>query len=261
MIVFAIIISFLWQDEITSPFGTHHILEFCESELFPDTVQNSEVGSSSNCSNYEKHSSSYQIHLSNITVDNEIPPPPPTTGTSSGSPSTPTVAAAKNSSSMSIIFDEDHIENDISVAIDFTTSPSSFSHHYHYINNNNNNNQEPFHTSSLNSQLPLGDMATNGYGPERWSTVAPPPPMIAPPLSTSYEEECMSSYMRLYLPQFSAESSGAFTGSTGYLGTDLSHQDLEFQGDNTALFIPDNMHRAFNFAELQVFHYKLIYIY
>ncbi|KAH6770085.1 hypothetical protein C2S52_014888 [Perilla frutescens var. hirtella] len=194
----------------------------------------------------------------------------PATGTSSGGgPSTPTVttaAAATTNSNMSIIFDDPTEENDISAAIDFSTSPSFHHDHHQYMSSNNNNvnmNEEALDISSLNNQLPLGDMATtNGsslhtahqYGHERWS------------LSSSYEEECLSSYMgRLkssqpaacslidtimvpYLPPaatmnvpFSAETSGAFTGTALMLAT-----DLEFQGDNTALFIPDNMQRVFN---------------
>ncbi|XP_047967663.1 zinc finger protein CO3-like isoform X2 [Salvia hispanica] len=228
-------------EAISSPIG-NHLLEFSESELFP----NSEVGST----NFEKHPS-YQIHLSNITAgmnildDNEIPPPP------SAPPKDYTMPPP-------ILFDDD---SDISAAIDFTTSPS-FSHHQYISsssNNNNNNNdidininindddadQDAFDISSLSSQL---DMAPNGssYG-ERWP---------------GYEEECMPSFMRLkasqpqpggslmdsmmvpYLPPPtvpfpSAQSSGAFMGM-------LPSQDLEFQVDNNGFFIPDNMQRVFN---------------
>ncbi|KAL1535694.1 hypothetical protein AAHA92_28447 [Salvia divinorum] len=241
-------------EAISSPNGSH-LLEFSESELFPS----SEVGST----NFEKHPS-YQIQLSNITAgmnildDNEIPPPP-----------TAAAAPSKNNAMPSILFDDD---NDISAAIDFTTSPS-FTHHQYIsssnnndinininINNDNDNNddanQDAFDISALNSQL---DMAPDGssslqYG-ERWPTAAP------------YEEECMPSFMRLkpsqaqpgslmdsmmvpYLPPPtvpfpSAQSSGAFMGM-------LPSQDLEFQVDNTGFFIPDNMQRVFNCsADLQ----------
>lgn len=116
--------------------------------------------------------------------------------------------------------------------------------------------------------------------PERWPVVAPPPtsvPMLAP-LPTSFEEECLPSshvpsYMRTlrssqpacsiidpmmapYLPPpFSSENSGLFAGGGGLmLGNDISHQDLDFQGDSGALFLPDNITRAFNCSsELQVF--------
>ncbi|KAG6395226.1 hypothetical protein SASPL_145867 [Salvia splendens] len=204
----------------------NHVLEFSESELFP----NSDVGSTI----FEKHPS-YQIQLSSITAgmsildDNEIPPPPST-----------------NTMPPPILFDDD---SDISAAIDFTTSPS-FSYHQYLSSSSNNNdndddaNQDAFDISSLSSQL---DMAPNGssYG-ERWP---------------GYEEECMPSFMRLkasqpqpaslmdsmmvpYLPPPtvpfpSAQSSGAFMGM-------LPSQDLEFQVDNTGFFIPDNMQRVFN---------------
>ncbi|KAI3469834.1 hypothetical protein Pfo_026497 [Paulownia fortunei] len=284
-------------EEITSPLGAH-LFEFCESELFPETLQNSEVASSSNgC--YEEHSS-YPTQLSitadmnkyNTSTDNEIKPPAITATAPSTGPSTPTVTATRNSN-LSIIFDdatEDQIENDISASIDFTPSPSFSAPHHQYLNNsssNNNNNQEPFNISSLNNQLSLGDTVNGSlhtahqYDPERWSTVAPPSavvPILGPPLPTSYEEECLPSvpsYIRFrssqpscslidpmmapYLPSgsmsapFSAESSGMFAGSGGLmLGTDLSHQELEFQGDNGGLFLPDTMPRVFNCSnELQ----------
>ncbi|KAK6161217.1 hypothetical protein DH2020_004598 [Rehmannia glutinosa] len=282
-------------DEITSPLGAH-ILEFCESELFPETLQNSEVASSSNCC-YEEHSSypsqptitTDMNKYNTTTTDNEINPPPPpiTTTTTAAAPSSPTAAQNTN---LGIIFEDtadDQLENDISASIDFTDSPPfSVPHHHQYLNNNNNNNnsiQEPFNINPLNNHLSLGDHMVNGslhqYAPERWATVAAPPsavvPVLVPPLTTSYEEECLPSvpsYIRLrpsqtacslmdtmmppFLPQgnmnapFSAESSGIFTGGGGLmLG---NHQELDFEGDNAGLFLPDNIPRVFNCSnELQ----------
>ncbi|XP_057781482.1 zinc finger protein HD1-like isoform X2 [Salvia miltiorrhiza] len=227
-------------EEFSNPNIGSHLLEFSESELFPETVQNSEVGS--NTYDHEKQSS-YQIQLSNITVemsnfntstniDDEIKPPPPPP---------PIVAAAGT------LFDE---ENDISAAIDFTTSPS-FSHHQYISNNsssnNNNNNidnnndndasQEAFDISSLNGQLDM--TAASG-----WAAAGP------------YEEECMSSFMRMkasqplidsiMVPYLGPPPGIPFTTSTQSSGAFMGMQDLEFQGDNAAFFIPDNMQRAFN---------------
>ncbi|CAI9776024.1 unnamed protein product [Fraxinus pennsylvanica] len=206
-------------EEIGSPLGAQ-ILEFCESELFPETLQNSEVASSSNCC-YEDHTS-YPANLSittdmsnftstmNLTLQHDMkrvaaamtatPSVPFTT-----SPSEPTVTSTisptntKNNGNFSIIFDSaEDIDNDISASIDFTPSPT-FSVPQYY-NNNNNNNQEQFEFLSLNNQISAGDVVDGSmshYPPE------PPPPVPLlglPPLPTAYDEECLSSmpsYMRL----------------------------------------------------------------
>ncbi|KAI3459548.1 hypothetical protein Pfo_016211 [Paulownia fortunei] len=266
------------MEEIASSLGAQ-IFEFSESELFPETLQNSEVASiSSNCC-YEEHSS-YPTHLSitvdmnkyNSTVDNNIK-----LDATASSPATPTAVATRNSNLS--IFLEDQLENDISASIDFTPSPSFSVPHQQYFNNNNN--QEPFSMSSLNNQISLGDAADGSlytahqYTPERRPMVAPPlavGPGLGPALPTAFKEECLSSvpsYIRLrtsspactlvdpmvgpYFPSgsmsapFSFDNSGIFTGGTGLLlGTDLSHQELEFQGDNGGLFLPDSMARIFN---------------
>ncbi|CAI9771225.1 unnamed protein product [Fraxinus pennsylvanica] len=275
-------------EEIGSPLGAQ-ILEFCESELFPETLQNSEVASSSNCC-YEEHSSypaniSVTTDTSNFTNSMDLtlqhymkpvaaammatPSAPSTT-----SPSEPTVTSTitptttKNNSNFSIIFDSpEDIENDISASIDFTPSPT-FSVPPYF---NNNNNQEQFDFSLLNNHIPAGDVVDGSlshYPPE------PPPPLPLlgpPPLPLAYDEECLSSmpsYMRLrssspscaimdpimgqYLlsgnmnPPFSAENSEILTGGGLLMGTELPPQELDFQGDNGGLFLPDTISRLFN---------------
>ncbi|PIN10108.1 hypothetical protein CDL12_17308 [Handroanthus impetiginosus] len=269
------------------------MFEFCESELFPETLQNSEVASSSNCCYEEQSSYPTQISITtemskfnnNNSLDSEIKSQTITTTTTS-MPAITEVATTRNNN-LPTIFDDptqDQIENDISASIDFTGSPSSFPAPHQYFNNNSNNNNnniinnnhEAFNISSLSNQLSLGDMV-NGYNPDRWTTtVAPPPPavlpILGPPLPTSYEEDCLPSmppsYIRLrtsqpscslidplmapFLPTgsmsgpFSAENSGIFTNNGLMMGTDISHQELDFQGDSGGLFLPDNMQRVFN---------------
>ncbi|XP_073054057.1 uncharacterized protein [Primulina eburnea] len=267
-------------DEITSPLGAQ-IFEFCESELFPETLQNSEVASSSNCC-YEEHSS-YPTNLSvppemnnnyNTTFkDTEIQ----LSAATVMAPSTP------GNQHLSVIFDptDDQIENDISASIDFSLSPSFPipNHHQHMINTNN---QEPFANSSMNNPFLL-DVAdgqlhkAHQYMPERRQTVVVPPsgmvPMLGPPLpAAGYENECglnsVPPYIRLRPPlpgcgimdpvlgqylnpgstnaPFSAENSGIFTGGSLLMGSDFSNQELEFQSENGGLFMPDSMPRGFN---------------
>ncbi|KAL2463183.1 CCT motif family protein [Forsythia ovata] len=99
----------------------------------------------------------------------------------------------------------------------------------------------------------------------------PPVPLLGPPLPLAYDDECLSSmpsYMRLrssspsctimdpmigqYLPAgnmnppFSAENSGILTGGGLLMGTELPSQELDFQGDNGGLFLPDTISRLFN---------------
>ncbi|XP_051128014.1 uncharacterized protein LOC127249313 [Andrographis paniculata] len=289
-------------DEITSPIGAQ-MFDFCEAELFPETLQNSEVDSSSNgCydeqSSYRANASiAGDMNYNNTGIDNNNLKVP-----TAGVPSSPPIAAAAGggdgddgNTNLSIIFDnpaDDQIDNnDISVSIDFTPSPTFSAHQSSYLNNsssNNNSNQEAFNISSLNNQFSLvGDMMTappplhtaHQYPPpERWSTMPPPPvvPLLGPPLSASYDEDCLPSvpsYLRMrpsqppcslidpgmmapYLPStaaaaamnpsFPADNSGIFSGNGLMLGSDFSHHDLEFQGDSSNIFLSDSMPRVFN---------------
>ncbi|XP_022849575.1 uncharacterized protein LOC111371681 isoform X2 [Olea europaea var. sylvestris] len=276
-------------EEIGSPLGAQ-ILEFRESELFPETLQNSEVASSSNCC-YEEHTS-YPANLSittdmsnftsamDLTLQNEMKLPPAVmtatpSAPSTTSPSEPTVTSTisptntKNNGNFSIIFDSaEDIDNDISASIDFTPSPN-FSVPQYF--NNNNNNQDQFDFFSLNNQISAGDVV-NGlisqYPPE---PPHPVPLLGPPPLPPAYDEECLSSipsYVRLsssspscgildpimgqYLPAanmnppFSTENSGILTGGSLLMGTELQSQELDFQGDNGGLFLPDTISSLFN---------------
>ncbi|XP_057783556.1 zinc finger protein CONSTANS-LIKE 10-like isoform X2 [Salvia miltiorrhiza] len=142
-------------DEITSPLGAQ-IFEFCESEFFPEALQNSEVGSSSNCC-YEEHTS-YPTTLSNIykgAVENP----------------------ARNSKLQGMV-----LEDDISASIDFTLS-----HDQQYTTN-----QEAFPNPMEQNQL-LGEVAAEGslyaphlYNPEEYNIrLRSADPMIASYLSST----------------------------------------------------------------------------
>lgn len=267
----------LLQDEITSPLGAQ-IFDFCESELFPETLQNSEVASSSNCC-YEEQTS-YQTPLSNIynnTIENTDMPPPAAGGGSGGSPP---------------MLLEDQGVDDISASIDFTLSPSfSVPHDQHY-----NPNQEPYAMAAMNGQSQLlGDVAVEGsmyashlYNPEQHQMAAAAglPPMLGagmkddcglPPsaaaaaynirLRNSSAAACALSdpMMAPYLSSggagapFSFDSSWllytAGGGSSGLLmGSDFSHQEMESQGENGGFFLPDSLARVLNCSsgDLQV---------
>ncbi|KAL0322573.1 UNVERIFIED_CONTAM: hypothetical protein Sangu_1876600, partial [Sesamum angustifolium] len=258
------------QEELTSPLGAQ-IFEFCESELFPETLQNSEATSTSNgC--YEEHSSN-PTHLptdmnkynsSTGTLDNvDIVNQAATTGPAG--PSTPPSVATGTCSSNLSTFLEDQIENDISASIDFTllhpsqSLISSTSATATAIKN---------HSAWLPEQPDFVAGRRGGWDAILGSGTAADGGAAG--LGACLEEDCLpsigqSSYMRLrnsstspacsglldpmigpYLPTgsmsapFSADNSGFF------LGTDISHQELEFQGGNCGLFLPDSMARVFS---------------
>ncbi|CAH9091808.1 unnamed protein product [Cuscuta epithymum] len=253
---------FLFKDEIASSMSAQ-ILEFSESELFPETLQVSEVGSSSNCG-YEEHSS-YSTNL----------PPTPDMHTFSGGgcggetkdiiatvTETPNSAAVDNNH-LSIVFDtRDEIGNDISASIDFGGA-ENFSLPPQFLNHPANNLDQFDMSSFDNNQVAVGQQ----YPPENQMMQLMAPPQMV------YDEECLPSvppYLHLassspscsfldpnlcgYLPgnlnpgALSADNSGVFSGGGFFLGGELtSSQDLDFQGDNSnRLFCPDNIPRVYN---------------
>ncbi|XP_075477774.1 uncharacterized protein LOC142518836 isoform X1 [Primulina tabacum] len=278
------------MEEITSPFGAQ-LFEFCESYLFPDTMQDSEVGSTSNCC-YEEQSS-YPINHSFINSDMNIcnnimhndmktvVASGATATTPSTSPSTPTITTTRDDC-MSAIFGStyDQIGNDISDSIDFTSLSPSFPVYPYSLHTSN---QEQFNISSIDSNFSLeGEcgmlsmpiMAHQCISERQQGVAPPPPPMMGPWLPAAYEGECgmpsVPSYLSLRSPlpgcalidpmmgrylhsgginaPFSEDNSGIFIGSGSLMGTDLSHQELEFQGENGGIFMPDSMPRVFNYT-------------
>lgn len=243
------------QDEITSPLGTQ-IFDFCESELFPETLQNSEAASSSNCY-YEEHTS-YPTPLS-IT-------PPASAGAGAG-PTSPPPAAGGRNTNLAILMDDQTVD-DISASIDFTLSPSfSIPHDQQQYNNN----QEPF---AINNQIQLlGDAvaapegslyAPHIYNPDQQQAMAAPPPPPFPTkeegLQPPYNAQMRDPMMGPYLPSsnatapFSFDSSWLFFTGGSNMGMGNDHQELESQGDNGGFFLPDSLARVLNCSngDLQV---------
>nr|GMD80338.1 two-component response regulator-like APRR5 [Ipomoea batatas] len=232
-------------EEITSPLSAQ-LLEFCESELFPETaaaVQISEVGSSSNCC-YEEHSShstglSHTQDMSKLSggagaekKNDEI-----ATAGDNTTAATAGDGAANNNNNFSVFFDPQ--EDDISRSIDFNFSiPPQFLL------------DGQFDLSLFNGQGPVPN-GGGQYPPEQ-----PAGQLIPPPLPQPYEEECLSSVPSSYMPSCSildylplplpAENSGVFAG-----GAMFQPQELDFQADNNgsrSLFCPDTISRPYNFS-------------
>lgn len=112
------------MENVSSPISTQ-IFEFCDQELFPETLQNSEVSSCSNCC-YEENSystnlsfSSYPSDMGRFNNNNN------SYNTNNSTNLTPT----PTTTNLSIIFDcQDENDNDISASINFSP-PSAFSVH------------------------------------------------------------------------------------------------------------------------------------
>lgn len=270
------------QDDVSSPISAQ-IFEFCDSEFFQETLQNSEVTSSSNCC-YEENSS-YATNLSlppdidkfNICHDNfngnTNTTNPTTTTTSTTTTSTTTTATANNNNSnnsnLSIIFDsQDELDNDISASIDFSSSPTLSVPQFITTQ------QDQFDFSSVQPQLTL----TNVVSADGLSQYPADPvvPLAGYPLPAVFEEDCLSSVpsyvplnpsspscsflgpaMSTYMPAgtmtaaFSADSSGIFSGGI-LMGPEWQPLELEYQGDNGGIYCPDSMQRIFNPGDMQV---------
>nr|XP_004501137.1 protein DDB_G0276689-like isoform X2 [Cicer arietinum] len=262
-------------DEISSPLSAR-IFELCNTELFPEALQNSEVTSSSNCC-YEENSS-YTTNI--LDVENKF------NGNSNNNNTVTTPTSTNNnnnnntnsSTNLSVIFDsQEEIDNDISASIDFSLSPSFNVQSFLPVTTSN---QEQFDFTSVQHpphvQLTSCSAAEgfSQYHQNDHSSVAPlmGAPLGLPPV---FEEDCitsvpsyvplnpsspscnyLSSAMPSYMPpaplatSLSADSSGLFGGNI-LLGPELQTQELDYQGENGRIYCADPIQRVFNPPDLQ----------
>ncbi|XP_047168768.1 uncharacterized protein LOC124837450 [Vigna umbellata] len=257
-------------EEISSPFSSARIFEFCNAEFFPEALPNSEVTSSSNCC-YEENSS-YATTNKSLTVDVENK-----LNSNSNTVTTPTSITTTNnnnttnSSNLSIILDpQDEMDNnDIAASIDFSLSPSFNVPPFLPVTSQ----QEQFDFSYVQPQVQLPAFSVvEGFSQYPTDPVAPP--LMGAPLPSVFEEDCISSvssYVPLnpsspctylspgmppYMPTgpltsaLSTDSSGYFGGNI-LLGSELQTQELEYQGENGRMYCTDSIQRAFNPPDLQ----------
>ncbi|XP_044498750.1 bromodomain and WD repeat-containing DDB_G0285837-like isoform X2 [Mangifera indica] len=273
-------------DDISSPMSAR-IFDFCDPELFSETLKNSEVTSSSNC--YYQENSSYTNNTSlptdadkfnhgyqDNTNANTNTTTPATTATSTTTTATTNNSNNNNNScnNLSIIFDsQDEIDNDISASIDFSPSP------HFSVNPFLSTQQYQFDFSSVQPhQIPISDVNVDGLS-SQYHVEAVALSLLGPhhqPLPSVFEEDCLSSVpsyvplnpsspscsflgpaaMTTYMPTgtmsaaLSTDSGGIFTG--GILrGSDWQLQELDYQGDNGGIYCPDSLQRVFNPGDLQ----------
>ncbi|VFR01554.1 unnamed protein product [Cuscuta campestris] len=245
------------------------MLEFSESELFPETLQISEVGSSSNGGGgYEEHSS-YSTHL---------PLTPDVSTFDPGCGEMKNQVAAANQMSvgggennhLSIIFDTG---DDLSASIDFGQAGGGgdeISLPPQFLNGPAPAaiGLEQFDISLFENHHVAGGGGQQYPPPDNQIAQLMAAAAVAPP-QMGCEEECLSSAPS-YLhnipscsfldPSFgnyltgnlshaalSGDNSGICAGGGYYLGADLPPPP-EFQGDNNnnRLFCPDNIPRVYN---------------
>ena len=268
--LFTLLLFHCLQEEISSPISAQ-IFELCDSELFPEALQNSEVTSSSNCCYEENSSYATNISLA-LDVENKF-----NNNSNSNTVTTPTSTTTTNnnrtnSSNLSIIFDsQEELDNDISASIDFSSSPAFNVPPFLPVTNQ----QEQFDFSSLQPhQVQLAACsAVDGFSQYPTDTVAP---LMGAPLPSVFEEDCISSVpsyvplnpsspscsylnpgMAAYMPTgplgtaLSADRAGLFGGSM-LLGSELQRQELEYQGENGGIYCTDSIQRVFNPQDLQV---------
>ncbi|KAI4373878.1 hypothetical protein MLD38_011942 [Melastoma candidum] len=249
-------------DEISSPFGCP-LLEFCDDELFPETMWGSEITSCSNCSLEDYNIDSVDLSLlrsakefSNVLQEKRVAldTTPMKTATDA------TTAVLENNNHSMIFYSSDEMENDISASIDFPF----FS-------------VPPFiRTRDEQSEFQLSDDASKPLQSNYHDMVPLPPIVVGPRVFHSvYRDEHLSlvpSYMAMnpsspscsllspgaqsYIstnmnPSLSADGSGIHAASI-LMKPNMQTLELDFQGDGSGLFSP-NSTQAFSIDNLQGF--------
>ncbi|KVH91007.1 CCT domain-containing protein, partial [Cynara cardunculus var. scolymus] len=235
-------------EKVSSPLSAQ-ILEFYESELFPETLQNLEVASTSNCC-YEDHHH-HQSYSSYTTTTTNLSFPAPIDDINATKP--PLV----DTNSFSIIFEDD---NDIN--LDFTST-----NHYQF------GHQDQFDLALL--QLPLAtdlpyphpsDHVVPVMGPaaacDQHDCLSSMPPSKfmrfnnpSSPANFSFMDPSINSYNYLSgnsnppLPAAVESPSGIFNGNNLFLGNiEIQPHELDFKGD---IFCPDSLPPPYNSNELE----------
>ncbi|XP_074325118.1 uncharacterized protein LOC141661978 [Apium graveolens] len=228
-----LVLVLLMQEEISSPL-TAQIMEFCESGLFPETLQNSEVVSTSNAY-YDDHSS-YTRNLSYTTpevnkscssiVNNE-------------SIKTPKPLPPNTCSNLSMIFaSAEDLDKNVSGSTDFFSTPFS-------VPNFEDGQQEQFDLSLLQKNVGVTEY---GFEPALYQNApdpAVPPPLIGPPLGplpSLHVENCLSS-LPSYMPMNSLSSPSCSVLDPEFLSGNLNsalpnRKPEKFRGN---LFLNNNL--------------------
>ncbi|KAI3683349.1 hypothetical protein L1987_83852 [Smallanthus sonchifolius] len=221
------------EEEVSSPLSAQ-LLEFCESDLFQEPVQNSEVASSSNhC--YEEQPS-YAINPSIPPYITECPTLANTT-----------TATASTTNDLSLMFDDKITHLDLTNTSHFANNQYPFSNQDHFdlslLQNQNRINDPafPYPRALLNNRVGPIIGPTTLLNVCEEDIVSP-----MPPSKFMLSDNILSSDYPYIDPSI---------GSNLPISTDggsLFHE-LEFHGDNKGIFCNDHLPRSFNSNDFQAF--------
>lgn len=261
------------QDEISSPINAQ-ILEFCESDLFPEALQDTEVASTSNCCYEEPSSYANNLPLNTSQEINKISNTNISSTNTTKTTSTPQPNDHTNNLPLVFVSSED-IDNDISASIRFSPSPQ-FSMPSKFLDAQQQE-EETFDISLLHNELGINDAPAVEAAvlPQYAGDLSIVPPLFGPNLPPLHEEDCLPSMpncsfldleINSYIPSninvtLPSENCGGFNGSM-FMGTELQPQELDYQGDNGGIFCAEPLQPQVYNSDLQVleFLYQNIFV-
>nr|XP_043611333.1 uncharacterized protein LOC122582961 [Erigeron canadensis] len=232
------------EEQLLSPLSA---FEFCDSDLFQETIQSSEVVSTSNYCHGEQ---------SFYTTDLTFPP------NITKCPSLVDDVTTTTTNDLPLIFEEKFADDGLSTPLDLTNTSVFTNHQYP------NCNQVHYDLSLLQNQMPpTTNNNTTSNDPifsfhYEFSNDHDFPIIGSNTLQSICEKDNLSSIhpsssnysfidpsINSYLPRLK-EGSEIFSENF-LLGNDIQTHELEFQGENTVNFCTDPLPHSFNSSELK----------
>ncbi|OWM91575.1 uncharacterized protein LOC116206874 [Punica granatum] len=266
-------------EEISSALSDQ-ILQLCDDPQFlQETLHDSEVTS---CSNLCQEDNTNNLSLSLI-KDEHADIYPATTADTTATSST-TTATTNTTSNPSTIFDpgQEEIENDISVSINFSPSPS-FS--IPPMFSAQQQDQLDF-SLAPQPQVLLTNFVSGAGLTQNYPKLEPVVTLVGPALPPVFEEDCLSSMPPVSFMPLSPSSSSCSFLSPGIMGTDympgpgnvnaaalpadgsrifmgslllnneLQPEELDYEGDTGGIYCPDSVPCVFNPNSIKAFPHE-----
>ncbi|KAK1413656.1 hypothetical protein QVD17_35432 [Tagetes erecta] len=241
------------KEQVSSPLSAQ-LLEFCESDLFQETMENPEVASSSNHCHEEE--STYAIDPSIPPYMNECLTLVDNNGTTSTTATTTTTVSATAINDFSLMFEDEITQPDLANISNFTNNQYTFS------------NQDQFDLSSLQNQNRINDPVfpyPHALPNDHGVPVIRPTTLlntceedIIPPMSPSkfmLSNHTLSANYPFLGPSISSHLTASTEAESLFLGNDIQLHEHEFHGDSNSngIFCTNNLQHSFNSNDLQAF--------